>query len=470
MTLARPTLHVAAKLSAQRFVGGGGGLVGRLARASMVAFATYAGGAGVSYLAQLSVARAIGPDGYGNYAFVIAWMTVLAYLAALGFDVSMMRFVAAYRAQRRWGLLRGVIQYADRRAALAGLAVVATGLIGLGWFGQRVPVTLQSTLMIGLPLVPLWALVWIRCAVVRALGGVFTALAPDRLVREGFLILLIAGAVQAGWQLDAPRAMATTVVSGLVAFAMTSLAMQWWQAVSAVPARPEHDAASSRRTAVPLVILAVSETVMNRTGVMLLGWFGLIRDAGIYSVAFNISLVVLLPRSALNALFAPLVADLFARGDRAALQTLIVRTAWWTLFGAACVALPLWLLAHPLMRLLGPGFSGGAAALRILLLGQVFASAAGPQLFLLTMTGHERSAAMLQTAAVVVGIVIAGVFILTAGLNGAALAAMITQLGLTAALAMLIWRKLNLAVGVIALFVLRSPSPRASAPQAEHLS
>ena len=469
MTVTRRTLQITARPSAPRLFGGGGTLVGRLARASMVAFATHTGGAGVSYLAQLSVARAIGPDGYGNYAFVIASMAVLAYLAALGFDVSMMRFVAAYRAQRQWGLLRGVIQYADRRAAFAGLTIIAIGLIGVVEFGHRIPVTLRTTLMVGLPLVPVWALVWIRGAVVRALGGVLTALGPDRLVREGFLILLIGGAVLAGWRLDAPRAMAATVASGLVAFAMASLALHWWRGVSVVPAPAEYDATSWRRTALPLVILAVSETVMNRTGVMLLGWFELIRDAGIYSLAFNISLLVLLPRTALNALFAPVVAELFARGDRAALQTVIVRTAWWTLLGATCVALPLWLLAHPLMRLFGPGFSGGVAALRILLLGQVFASAAGPQLSLLTMTGHERSAMVLQTAAVVLGLVVAVAFILGAGLNGAALAAMLAQFGLTVALAILTWRRLNLALGVIALFVLGSSSPRKSLPQAENL-
>lgn len=459
MTQTWPTVRLSVKHSTRHAVGGGDPLVERLARASVVAFGTYASGAGVTYLAQLAVAHAIGAEGYGNYAFAIAWMTILAYLAALGFEVSVMRFVAAYRAQGQWGLLRGVIQYADRRAGLTGLAIVGIGLISLVWFGQRIPVTLRITLMIGLPLVPLWALVWIRCAVVRALGGVLTALAPDRIVREGFLILLIGAALLVRWPVDAPQAMAATVLSGLVAFSMTSLAMHWWRRVSVLRKPAEYDARSWRRTTLPLLTIAVTDTVINRTGVVLLGWFGLVRDAGVYSLAANIALLVLLPRTALNALFAPLVADLFARGDRAGLHGLIVRTAWWTLSGAAGVALPLCLIAHPILQLLGTGFSDGAPALRILLIGQLFASAAGPQLFLLTMTGHERETAFLQAAVAVANIGLSALFIWQAGLQGAAWAATIMQLGLTAGLALLIWHKLRLALGLIALVNFRGRSP-----------
>ncbi len=465
-------MRLSVKHSTRHAVGGGDPLVGRLARASVVAFGTYASGAGMTYLAQIVVAHAIGAEGYGNYAFAIAWMTILAYLAALGFEVSVMRFVAAYRAQGQWGLLRGVIQYADRRAGLTGLAIVGLGLISLVWFGQRIPVILRITLMIGLPLVPLWALVWIRCAVVRALGGVLTALAPDRIVREGFLILLIGTALLARWPVDAPQAMAATVLSALIAFSMTSLAMHWWRRTSVVPKPAEYDARSWRRTTLPLLTIAVTETVINRTGVVLLGWFGLVRDAGVFSLASNIALMVLLPRMALNALFAPLVADLFARGDRVALRALIVRTAWWTLLGAAGVALPLCVIAHPVLQLLGPSFRTGLSALRILLVGQLIASAAGPQLFLLTMTGHERETALLQSVAAVANIALSALFVWQAGLTGAALAATIIQLALTAGLALLIWHKLRLALGLIALVNLpgRSPVSRGSKSAAAEVS
>jgi O-antigen/teichoic acid export membrane protein len=112
------------------------------------------------------------------------------------------------------------------------------------------------------------------------------------------------------------------------------------------------------------------------------------------------------------------------------------------------------------------------SALRILLVGQLIASAAGPQLFLLTMTGHERETALLQSVAAVANIALSALFVWQAGLTGAALAATIIQLALTAGLALLIWHKLRLALGLIALVNLpgRSPVSRGSKSAAVHPS
>jgi O-antigen/teichoic acid export membrane protein len=444
-------VYISAKLSARRRFGGDDTLTERLRWGSFAALVIYAGGFGMSYLVQLAVARAVGLYGYGNYAFVVAWVSPLAYLAALGFDVSVLRFVSAYGAQQQWGLARGVIRYANVHASGVGFAITGAGLLALCVVRWDIPSELRVTFIVGLPLVPLWALIWIRCAAVRALGGVITALAPDRVVREGCLLLLIGVLALAGWRIDAPIAMAATVLSGVVAFAATSLALRWRRPTELARAPIAYEAVRWRKTVLPLVMLAATETLMNRIGVIALGWCGMIRDAGIYSLAFNISMLVLLPRIAVNALLAPFVADLFARDDRAGLNVLLSRTAWWNLFGAGGIALGIGVLAQPLLRLLGPGFLEGVSVLRILLLGQVVASAAGAQLFLLTMTGHERSAAVVHTVAVIINIVVAVVFIHASGLSGAAWAAMLAQLVLTASLALLLWRKLRLRPGAFML-------------------
>src|SRR5215469_3848265 len=79
------------------------------------AFAVHVAAVGTAYCSQLLIARMIGVDSFGIYAYVTATMVVLAYLAALGFDVALLRFVPVYEAQQRWDLLKGVISYAQRR-------------------------------------------------------------------------------------------------------------------------------------------------------------------------------------------------------------------------------------------------------------------------------------------------------------------------------------------------------------------
>jgi hypothetical protein len=56
------------------------------------------------------------------------------------------------------------------------------------------------TFAAGFGLVPVYALLWIRCARVRAFGGVAAALIPDRVVRDGFVLaaILLAALLPAG--------------------------------------------------------------------------------------------------------------------------------------------------------------------------------------------------------------------------------------------------------------------------------
>ncbi|MDR3531281.1 MAG: polysaccharide biosynthesis C-terminal domain-containing protein [Rhodopila sp.] len=427
-------------------------LVGRLARSSLAAFSIHVAGAGMTYLSQLVVARLIGPGSYGIYAYVLAWVTVLSYGSALGFDISLLRFVSAYRAEQAWPLLRGAIQYAERRVILAGLGIVLVGSAVVTMWPQHMSRELMNTFLAGFLVVPILALLWIRGSVVRALGGVVSALAPDRFARDGILLCLIALAGWIGWwNIHAPFVMVTTLASSVAGLGLVSLAAHARRPAEVINVAPAYAATLWRRTALPLVIIAVSEVIMNRTGVMLLGSAGHITDAGIYALAFNLTFIVTLPRSAINALFAPMIADLFVRNDRTALQLLITKAAFGMLLASLCIALPLGLLAEPLLTWFGRDFGGGLTTLRILLIGQVIMAGAGSQLFVMTMTGHERGAAMLLVLGVIGNAVLGAILIRSFGMVGAAIANTVMLIVWNAAMAIYIWRKLQLAPGLLML-------------------
>ncbi len=432
---------------------GGKAFSRRLARGSIVAFGIHVGGAGLTYCSQLLIARSIGAEGFGIYAYVFSWVTMLAYLAVLGFDVSLLRFIPAYRAQGEWPLLRGVIRYAERWAAIVGLAVVLAGVVIVKLWVHAPSTDLADTFLAGFLLVPVLALLWIRCAVVRAFGGVVSALAPDRMVRDGLLLGLIGlAAFGLGWRIDAPAAMLGTLLSALAGLALVSLAKRRRMRQAPFAAPSASAGGVWARAALPLVVIGVAGVAVNRTGVMLLGWAGHTTDAGIYAMAFNVAFLVVLPRTAVNVLFAPAIAELFARKDMAAFQALATKTSVWTLLSATGIALPLALLAEPLMGWFGRDFSAGVPALRLLLLGQVIAAGAGSQLFLLTMTGHERSAAVLMLLNAVVNAGLCAVLIHFFGLTGAAIGATVTIIVWNAAMALLIRRILHVAPSVLAAF------------------
>jgi O-antigen/teichoic acid export membrane protein len=425
----------------------------RVVRGGITAFALYMAGVGLAYCSQLAIARIVGADTYGIYAYVLAWISVLAYLSALGFDVALLRFLPAYETNHAWALLRGVIQYTERRVTLVGAGVIVFGVSVVMLHAESLSPALKDTFLIGFALVPVLSLLWIRCAVARAFGGVVSAVAPDRIVRDGMLLVLVLIA-SLGMRLDvdAPLVMTATLVSSVLALGIATTVVHRLQPGVLANVAPAYAASTWRLTALPLVVMGVTEVLMNRTGVLLLGWIGDTKSSGIYSLAFNIAFVVTLPRTAINTLFAPTVSALFTQKNQAMLQALITKSALWTLCAAAFIGALLFVFAGPLLAWFGKEYVVGVPALRILLIGHVIAAGAGSQMHVMTMTGSERGAAALLILGAFSNIVAGAVLIGLFGLVGAAIATAVVQVFLNLAMALFIWRRLHLLSGVLALF------------------
>jgi O-antigen/teichoic acid export membrane protein len=429
----------------------GDALKRRLARGSALALAINTIGVGLAFLAQMVLTRALGSEGYGIYAFVFAWVTVLTRFSTLGFETSLLRFVSAYRPQQLWGLTRGVIRYAERRAILGGTGIALIGIAVVALIGGQLPERLVQTLLVGLLVVPVWALVRIRSSIVRALGGVVSALAPDRTMREGVLVGLIGTASMAfSWPVNAPWAMAATLVGttiGLVA--VTLFAHQKYSAEFADDSPIYSAAAEWRRTALPLLISAGTAAFMNRTAVFMSGWLLDTTQAGFLALAANVAVLVSFPQVAVNAIFSPTIAMLYKREEHDAMQSIMTIAAWWITLAALATLLPLFVFADLVLSMFGADFTAATTAFRILLLGQFVNAAAGPVLQIMNMTGKENYVAAILVATTVIGIGLNAVLITGFGLNGAAAAAALTLMSWNCAMATFIWYRLRLVPSVL---------------------
>jgi len=421
----------------------------RLAYGSAAASVIFFSSAGLAFLTQLLIARILGPESFGIYAYVLAWMSVLAYCAALGFQVALLRFASVYESKNAWSLLRGVIQYSERRAGIVGALVIVIGVTGLMIRGDTIAPELSTTFLIGFLLVPAWAFLWMRAATVRAFGGVVTALVPERIMRDGLLLAFVLFAsLGLKWTLDASTVMAATLTSTTLALCMAHFAMRRLRPNTIETATAEYDVRAWRNAALPLLVVGAMDALFNRTGVLLLGWVGETKNAGIYGLAFSIAFLAVLPRTAIDTLLAPAVARLYAARQFAELQVLIVRAASWSLCAAASVALVLAVMAEYLLAWFGPEYVAGSNALRILLVGQVISASAGSQTHVLAMTGHERNSAAILVLSATANVIISFLMINQFGLTGAAYATTISIVLWNVAMAVFIRRRLDLWPGI----------------------
>jgi O-antigen/teichoic acid export membrane protein len=422
-----------------------------LAAASIGSLAIYIFGAGLSYIAQLVIARAIGSESFGIFAYVMAWITLLAYLSTLGFQTSLLRFIPAYRVGAQWPLIRGVIQFSQRRVFVAGLIVTAIGACIVMAFKDSMQPELAATFLIGLVSVPFFSLHLIYTSMARTFGGVVTALAPERIVRDGVILLIVAAlAFSQVVHLDARVAMAASLISALVTLGVLRVLLRRIGPPELISNEPIYAKRDWYQPTLPLMISVIADNLMSRSGVIVLGMSGSTSQAGIFSVALSMSLLCALPRIAVATAFAPNVSDLHARKDHVGLQKLAAKAALLSFFGTACVAVPLLLFNGYLLSLFGMEFVAGRHVVFILVIGQLFSALSGPQQHLITMTGHERYGATMMAVSAVLNLTTCIVTFELLGMTGAALAMTATIVAWNVAMGIFIYRWLNLVPGPIA--------------------
>ena len=435
-------------------------LAQRLAKASLWALVIYVAGAGMTGLAQLVIARKIGAASYGIYSYVWAWMTLLSYVATLGLHTVLLRFVPAYGATGKWSLARGVIRFAFGRALIVATLVATVGIPVVYLLADNMHYESTVSLAIGLATVPLVVLCVLGAATARALGGVISAIAPERLVRDGLMvvIVLLMGMLSTASP-DATTVLMALLISSAVTAGIVGLSLRklWPQQLRSVePAYAPHD---WWHLAFPVMIMIGLEVLMSRAGVILLGWSGDTRAAGIFALGFNLALFLVLPRLAVGTFFSPSVSRLHAHRNATGLQSLFARATVLSLAGTTALALPLLFLTKPLLHFFGDDFVATAPIAQILVIGQLFAAATGPQQNLLTMTGHERAAAMIMVIGAIANIAACAIGITYFGAIGAAVATAATNVVWNAAMAVYIYKRVNMTAGLLfAIVELRRPA------------
>ncbi|WP_448187637.1 oligosaccharide flippase family protein [Azospirillum sp. sgz301742] len=403
--------------------------VGRLLRGASGLFVANIAGAGLAFLLQLTLARVLGATSFGAYAYALAWLNILSYVAVLGHDMLLLRQVAAYRAAEDWSSLRGVLRHAQATPLLAAMAIAAVGA-GIVQTIPTLSADLASAMTVGFLLLPLVTMLRVRGSILCAVEQPFLGLLPERLARDAVaMLLLLALVFGAGVALDAAEALVVLGCGTAVALAIVSGALRRWSAELPRDARAAYRIPEWLRAAAVMAAMGGLQMLLQRADLLMIGWLLDTTTAGVYAVATSLSEVCAFPMSAVASVFAPTVAALYARGDRPALQDTMTMTCRWSLVVTAAIAVPLAAVPELVLSLYGAPFVAGAGALRLLLAAQLLKAAVGAAALLMTMTGNETRAALILGIAAFGNLLLNLLFIPLFGIEGAALATVTASAG-----------------------------------------
>lgn len=418
----------------------------KLAKSSSVVILTRVAAQSVTFLTAILLARLLGADGYGIYAFALAVLSLLGMVVTLGLPGYLIREVARARADGDFGTLRHLMSKGMRLSFTAAIICASAAGALVFAFLDIADQRIKATLVALVALVPL-ALAAIFTSTLSGLGHPTASFSMDALVRP--VVMLVAATVIFVWLpgFGAPiviiwvQVAASVVLCGLAFLILRPKLPAVTVAAQASSQKPP----KVLRNALPFLALSGVAFVNNQTDILMLGLLRPAEDVGVYRVAVQMSAVVAFGLNALNVVLAPQIAHSYKRGDREKLRNDIARSTWLSfLVGIAPALLLLGFGGSIAVFVFGSEFTMAATPISILVFGQMINVAMGPVGYIMTMTCREKTAMHVLAGAAFLNVALNASLIPIYGMVGAAIATAVSLCVWNFTLAYLVWKDLKI--------------------------
>ena len=412
------------------------------------------------FASTMVLSRLLGKEEWGAYSFAVACLSIFLLIARYGFNKSAIRYVSSYRSASAWSLINGFIRYSQKTsfrisAGLSlglGLLVYLTGDYIKDYYDDD---AFYNCLLISLLFLPLVARLELQEGILDGFKRVVLSQLSMRTLRPALIGLLVI--VAFNWTnlgqfiresgdvvIHAEMAILINLLATICAVVLSFFLVKSTVPQNVVTAKPLYESKEWFGTSQDMMLTSgFNYILISADSIMLGGMIG--TDAvGVYRIASLVAVSLVVALTAMNGILHPIVADLFTKNKHNELQR-IVSIGANAVFAISIVGgLILYFGADYLPFFFGEEYIEPIALLRILIFGQVFNAFAGPAVLLLNMTGHQRDAAKIMAFGAVLNLALNAFFIQWIGIEGAAIATIITTLLWNVAAALVVWYRLKI--------------------------
>jgi O-antigen/teichoic acid export membrane protein len=424
----------------------GDGLSARLIRGGL-------GSAGIQALNRILalalgivLARGLGAEGYGTYAYAFAIMSLLMVAAEAGVPTLLLREVAAAHGQQRWGLLRGALIRSGQFVLLASVSVSVVGLLMLWAMAGRLSAAQLSTMLLVLLMLPLAALTKTIASAMRGLHRVVVGQAVDMLLRPMLVLLGVGSLFLFAPALRQPQyAMAAQLAAAGVVLLVGGWMLSRYLPAASRTHPAEYQSRQWLKSALPFTLIGGAGIINNQADIIMLGWFRPPDDVGVYRIATQAGILVWFVIQAAQGVLSPAFSQLYSVHDMAKLKRLFRISSLVIFIFTVPVALVLVVFGQNLISFIfGHEYLPAAAPLAVLAVGYLLNVAFGPVGLLLQMVGREKVTAKILWLTVVVNLFLNFSLIPPYGATGAAFSTSVSVVMYHGILRYIVWREIRI--------------------------
>ncbi len=398
-----------------------------------------------SFFVSILLARLLGAEGYGTYAYVMAIITILIIPSTLGFPQLLVRDMASYNALRLWGRMHGLLRLANRSVLASSVLISILGAIITGFIAEDFHAQMTTTLWIAFAGLPVMALTQIKQTALNGLGYIIEGQLLDMFIRSFLFITLVAGTCFVmGWKINTPLAMLMQIVSAVITLLTGIVILDKRLPVAVRKTPPAYEINRWVKSTYPLLIISALSMINAKADMIMLGAIKGAESVGIYTVANKEASLIVFILMSVNAALAPAVSGLYASGKMESLQRVVTKSARIVLGLSLPIAVGLIVFGKWTLLIFGHEFTRGDTALAILSLGQLINAMAGSVGMLLVMTGHEKDTAVGIGISTVLNVGLNTLLIPGWGIKGAAMATSSSMILWNFLLAVRVYKRLGI--------------------------
>ena len=398
----------------------------KLASGASVTFAGRVVGSGSQVLTQVALARLFGPQVYGLYAIGWTLLRMGEVAGTLGLDNGVIHFASRY-----WpgdpARAKGVLLQALAGAFSSGVLLGWLLFVLAPWLADQVFQNPDLT-----PILQLFAFAFpfmtglkVAAASTRVSQRMRFAVYAEDAGRPTLNLILVV--VFYALSKSIIGAVAAAVLSFVFALVLSLYFVhRLFPMTFAAQPKPIYSGKELWAFSLPTALAAIFGLFITWVDRLFVGYFRSETEVGIYQAVAQFSVVFALTLSAVNAIFAPMIANLYHQGQLARLNELFKISTKWVLY----LSLPIFLVlvfapVAAITVIFGSQYASGSQALVLLAIAQLVNVGTGSVGYLLVMTGRQRIWLVITGSMLAVSLLLNVALVPQFGLNGAALSSAI---------------------------------------------
>lgn len=427
--------------------------LGSIVRGASVTLLVLITGGVLLFFTQVLLANWLTIDDYGAYNFTLSLVEIFLLISCLGFPIGVVKLLSQYRATNQLGLFKGLL-IRSRQLVLGSSTVLAvSAAVGYLMLIHAGLLTPSPGLPLGFILLPMWSMVLLYQGIARAEQTMLLAYGPQLVLRFALTMLIAFVIVSAAGQLTINTALIATAAALFLTVSITMFSYHWPRRTIQQSVIATFQTQAWLIFALPFFIKAGMSVIHKNIDIIILGTTLTKADVGIYTAAVSAVAFMEFVLLSVNSIFAPKISEFHAQGRLSELQQTL-RQISHLLFWPNLILVGIVIAFGPfILSIYGAEFISAYTVLIVLALAQLANASAGSVGYILAMTGYARTNAIVFGAASVLNVILNLLLIPYLGINGAALATLITTAAWNATLHTLVVREHGLYPSFLATVV-----------------